>query len=394
LIAGVEEKSLDYRSSRTVTLGLSAWARPRSWGHYFWFVTNDGGVIRLSPYAWSAPQPWYTLPESSFGLTPPVIYSGGSCEVPDPHLVAFNARQIRAVSVIHPNRMKSVYSPAAGHTLLNNANGNDYHAVAEWTDGVAVIEAQGDAQWLVICPFDEEPWRVGIQDSPVVVGPVGRDHLICFCTNDRLYWYNVANREMNSSMAFAREFQPFRRLPDLEIVNLAPGVTPLSIEVSTQGIRAYILGQVERRACCVEVDLEAQPAKMIPTYLQAGAFVDVNERGSLMVNASSEVRELTAREVKRHSYGRKLRASMPVVICNGEIIGFSDECAGPVVCRKKEFIPLAGDVPDCDEKTVMGWMHRDDGVALMVRNGSEMKLVSWDRVSLLGMAERVHAQAE
>lgn len=390
LSAQTFEESKDYGPSRTVTIGLSSLARPRSWRGWFWFVTSDGDVMRVSPYARTEPQPWFKLPEKSFGLTPPAIYSGGPGQVPDPYLVIMNTHQVLAVSLLNSDRTRIVYSPAAGRTLLSNTKKDNHHAIAEWARGVAFIEKQGDQQWLVICPFDREPWLEPIQDSSVVVGPVGRENLICFCTIDRLHWYDVATRRPGS-LRFSGEFKPFTERPAAGVANLAPGVTPLAVEVSTQERRAYILGQAGERIYYAEADLGAQPVRMTAVPLPPGSFIDLNERGSFVVNASNEVREFTALGEKRHVTGRKLRGSMPAVLSNGDIIGFGEGSSSPIVCRRERFLTLGGDVQDCDEESVMGWMFRENGVALAVTNRQKMKLISWDRGGPVEMTERENA---
>jgi hypothetical protein len=367
---------MDDGSARTVRLPRSTWVRPLYCFGFFWFVTTEGEVFRVSPYGSRDNGPWAILPASSFALTPFSIYSGGANTLEEPRLVVMNGNEVLGVSLLKRDRVRLLYAPPADYLLLCNIQEDHYLAIAVWSRGVAFLEEYRGRPMLVMKPFEQEPIRVGIDDSGPVLGPVARGESICFCTRRRLYWYETSSEKL-TFREFPEQFQVFARRPLLQAANVAPGIVPLAIEVTSNMKRAYVLGEIGGTAYYLEavlaLDIRFEPPKQLP----AGAFIDTNRNGTLVVNASKEVWELTAQGKRSQPCAELLKGSMPACTGGGQIFGFRESPFGPAMWGNGGSHVLTGDLENCDENTTMGWIMHTTGPSLVMRKNRELHLLWW-----------------
>jgi hypothetical protein len=274
--------------------------------------------------------------------------------------------------------------------VLCNQSPDRYLAVAAWSRGVCFFEKWEGRQALVILPFEGQARYKGIDDTAVLVGPAAGGDAICFCTHQRLYWYSIASGVLQSA-DFPPEFTPFPFRPRGEVANLAPGMVPLSVEASEPSCYSYVFGLIGERAHYIEACLAPSVAFRYPQALLPRAFVNVDSRNQLCVNASSEVWALTAEGTRRLSCESNLELSMPAALRDGRVIGFNQTPATPVVCGPGESETLAGDLDACNRDTVMGWIPHARGVCLVVRNPPELQVVWWEVANDFGKAKTVYA---
>lgn len=116
----------------TVSLPRSS-LRPRYHLGYYWCVTSEGTVYRVSPYAIGQPEPWHRLPDSSYGLTPFTIYPEDPSRMEEPCLIATGSEGVHAVSLLQPRQAKRLYESQKGTSLVRNQVEDEYFSVASWS---------------------------------------------------------------------------------------------------------------------------------------------------------------------------------------------------------------------------------------------------------------------
>jgi len=376
----------DCGSPQIARLQYSTWVRPRFCQGYLWFLTTEGEIHRVSPNGHG--QCWNHLPEASFARAPFAIYPDEASSTEEPYLIVLKSHEVLAISLINPRRTKSLYRPAGNDFLVCSRQEDRYVAVAAWSRGVAFLESSEGKQKLVVVPFDGQPRKQDIDDSTVVVGPAARGDSICFCTSRRLYWYQVARGELQSA-DFPLEFHAFDFRPRLEVVNLAPGVVPLTVETSAHSSYAYVFGAIGDRGHYLGARL-SQSIDFESRMFSPGSFVDLGVRNELCVNASKEVWVLTAEGTRKISCGLELRNSMPAVPRNGVVFGFQDAPGAPVVCGAGKSEALQSNLDDCNEHTLMGWIPHVRGVCLVARKSEELQVAWWEIPANSGKARTAY----
>jgi hypothetical protein len=257
---------------------------PVAYGGFFWALSREGTLYRLSPRTGAKPRVLGSIPSSTaafsqFALTTILVADSPAT---GPVLIAADTASIYAASLLD-GRVHTLFTAESSAAIAVNPTVEEspyFRGVCAGNDFYAFVQRSGGDMSLFVRPFARE----GATEAPVrfasapYLGPVTKGSGIGLCSSSDLWIYDTG---ANTTLTFALpgSFQPYVQRP--LAVHVPLGHVPFVID-SAKGWRAWIGGEMNGQPGVLEVQMDRNHYKF--TAAERDATICQVSSGGLCLN--------------------------------------------------------------------------------------------------------------